>query len=185
MKTNVLKGAVAGTLGGIAGVVAMTTLQLLTDAITGSIGSQPVRQLSMRGGRHDIARLKSQARRSGRQQSDATILAAERLKRAVLGENISARFRHRAGLALHYAFGAAVGTTYGYAVEKLPLTRVLQGIPFGLVVWMVGEEVALPVLGLSDSPNEYRTKDHLNAMATHALFGVTTELVRAKARRLL
>jgi hypothetical protein len=181
-RQNLWTGALAGALGGIAGVFAMTAQQLLFDHLRGSPVPRPVRELSQRGGRHDIARLKARARRWHLPQKDATIRAAERVSYLVRDKGIKTRQRHIAGVAVHYAFGAIAGAAYGFTAEKYPSTGVAFGLPFGAAVWLLAEELALPVTGLSDTPDKYRLRDHFNALAAHLIFGSTTEIVRRWAR---
>lgn len=62
------KGVLAGTVGGVAGVFAMTALQLLVDHLRGA-PARAVRELSQRGGRPTL--------RWHLPQKDATVRAAE------------------------------------------------------------------------------------------------------------
>lgn len=163
----------------------MTGLQLLFDHLRGAPVPRPVRQLSQRGGRHDIARLKARARRWRLPQKDATVRAAEKLSHAVRGSGIDPEHRHIAGVAVHYAFGAFTGAAYGYLAESYPGITVGAGMPLGAGVWLFAEELSLPVTGLSDTPDKYPVGDHLNALSAHLLFGLTTELTRKYTRELL
>lgn len=163
----------------------MTALQLLFDHLRGAPVPPSVRQLSQRGGRHDIARLKARARWLRLPQRDATIRAAEALSYFVRGAGIPAKHRHVTGLAVHYAFGALTGAAYGLTAEKYPTITVASGLPFGAGVWLFAEELALPVTGLSDTPGKYPLRDHFNALTAHLVFGLTTELTRRSTRELL
>jgi len=177
-------GALAGAVGGIMGVFAMTAIQLLFDHLHGPPVPRSARELSQRGGRHDIARLKVRARRWRLPQKDATVRAAERVSYLVRGRGIEARHRHRAGVAVHYAFGALTGAAYGFIAEKYPTIAAASGLPFGAGVWLFAEELGLPITGLSDAPDKYPPRDHFNAMAAHFVFGSTTEITRRCTREL-
>lgn len=178
-------GGLAGMAGGLAGVLAMTALQLFFDHLQPARVPASVRQLSQRGGRHDIARLKTRARWSRLPQRDATVRAAERLSYFVRGARIPGKNRHIAGVAVHYAFGALTGAAYGFAAEKYPTITIASGLPFGAGVWLFAEEVALPAANLSDSPAKYPLRDHLNALTAHLVFGLAAELTRRRTRDLL
>jgi uncharacterized membrane protein YagU involved in acid resistance len=171
-------GILAGALGGIAGVFAMNALQLLFDTLHGSIPPRAVRELSQRGGRHDIARLKVKARRSHLPQRDATVRAAERLAQLTSRKNLTPHERHIAGVTVHHAFGVFVGAAYGWAVELEPRIAAGNGLPFGVAVWLIAEEIALPLASLTDTPDKYPLMDHLNALAAHLVFGWNMETVR-------
>ena len=131
-------GALTGAIGGIAGVLAMTALQLLFDLLRSSKAPRPVRELSERGGGHDIARLKVRARRSHLPQRDATVRAAEGVASLVRARGMKPRHRHVAGVAVHYAFGAIVGAAYGWAVQNNRAICAGFGLPFGAAVWLLG-----------------------------------------------
>lgn len=119
-RQNPGSGALAGAIGGIAGVFAMTALQILFDHLHGSPTPRPVHELSKRGGRHDIARLKARARKWHLPQRDATIRTAERVSYLFRARGIQPQWRHAAGVAVHYAFGAFIGAAYGFAFEVNP-----------------------------------------------------------------
>jgi Protein of unknown function (DUF1440) len=83
-----------------------------------------------------------------------------------------------------FAFGALVGTAYGLASEANPEVARRSGLPLGAAVWLLAEELALPVTGLSDAPDKYPLRDHVNALAAHLAFGSTTEIVRRWSREI-
>ena len=182
---NAWKGAVAGALGGVVGVLAMSTMEMLLDYLHERKPPPPVRELSLRGGRHDIAGLKSRARRLGLRQKDATVKAAERLGEVSGAGRPKPGRRHMAGLAVHYTFGACAGAAYGLAVESWLPAGTMSGLFFGGSVWLFAEELALPLTGLTDRPGKYRVADHLNALAAHLLFGSTTDFVSSWSRHFL
>jgi hypothetical protein len=98
---------------------------------------------------------------------------------------IQPQWRHAAGVAVHYAFGAFIGAAYGFAFEVNPRVGIGSGLPLGAAVWLLAEEIALPVTGLSEAPERYPLRDHLNALAAHLVFGSTTEIVRRWGRETL
>jgi putative membrane protein len=168
-----LKGAVAGAAAGIVAAVAMTALQLLLDAASRRGSCPAVRELSGRGGRHDIARLKEHARITGLRQRDATVRAANQLARALFGHALPPRHWHTAGLGVHYIFAASSGAMEGIISERYALSSS-GGLFFGAMLWLFAEEIALPVAGLSQMPSQYRLQDHVNGFVAHLLFGYTT-----------
>src|SRR3954462_14461623 len=103
-------------------------------------------------------------------QKDATVRAAERISYLLRARGIKPQQRHMAGVTIHYVFGALVGAAYGYAFEKYPTVRLGMGVPFGAAVWLLAEEMALPVTGLSEAPDKYLLRDHFNALAAHLVF---------------
>ena len=59
------------------------------------------------------------------------------------------------------------------------------GLPYGASIWIVADEGVVPALGLSKSPAEYPLSIHAYALASHFVYGLTTELVRRAVRTAL
>lgn len=78
----------------------------------------------------------------------------------------------RAAQAVHLAFGTGWGGLYGLAAGTLPRLGTLKaGLGFGMVVWLVSDDVLLPVFRLSAWPHRYPIQSHLYAIAAHAVYG--------------
>lgn len=90
-----------------------------------------------------------------------------------------------AGPAVHYALGTGVGGLYGAVAEVVPEVTGGVGLPFGVAFWLVVDETAVPVLGLSKPPNEYPVSTHIYALASHLVYGLTAEGVRRGLRKAL
>src|SRR5437868_14326089 len=97
-----------GAMAGIAGSLAMGALQLVSDRLSGRRRTPAVTELSLRGGRQDIASLKRAAAKTSRPQRDATAQAARRIALAA-GLQSTSEQEHRGGVAIHYLFGAMAG----------------------------------------------------------------------------
>ena len=87
-----------------------------------------------------------------------------------------------AGDAVHYATGGTSAAVYGVAAEFVPEVTAGAGIPFGTAVWLVIDEGAVPLLKLSKAPAAYPLSTHAYALASHFVYGVTTEVVRRTLR---
>jgi len=80
--------------------------------------------------------------------------------------------REAAGQVVHLAFGSAWGGAYGLVAGTLPGAATLRGgLGFGLLVWLVSDDVLLPAFRLSAWPQHYPVKNHLYAVAAHAVYG--------------
>jgi Protein of unknown function (DUF1440) len=86
--------------------------------------------------------------------------------------------KREAAAAIHYAFGGALGAIYGAVAARNPDITTGAGLPFGASVWLIADELGMPVVGLAKSPAEYPLEDHLTTFASHLLFGATAEAVR-------
>ena len=79
---------------------------------------------------------------------------------------------------IHYAFGGALGAIYGAAAARTPDITAGGGLPFGASVWLIADELGMPMAGLAKAPTEYPLKDHLTTFASHLVFGALTDGVR-------
>ena len=161
------KNALAGVAGGLVASYVMTQFQHAVKKAKKNLdGNQPGES------------------KSGGQPEDepATIQAANAVSRMALHRELRPEEKAPAGRAVHYIFGAAVGGLYGALAEKMPLARAGFGTLFGSLLWLISDEIAVPAAGLSKPPQQYPASIHANALASHLVYGVTTEAVRAGLR---
>jgi len=69
------------------------------------------------------------------------------------------------------------------------LSGIRGGFPAGLflgaALFGIADEVAVPALGLSGKPSEFPLSSHLYGLASHLVYGVTTEITRRAMRAAL
>jgi putative membrane protein len=87
--------------------------------------------------------------------------------------------------AIHWGFGALVGGVYGALAEYQPVVTRRLGANFGLTLCGIMHASALPMMGLTESPENQPVREHASELVTHAIYGVTTELVRRIARKVI
>jgi hypothetical protein len=171
---DVTKGAVAGIIGGLVGTYAMSEFQgWWSRAIR---GEQP----QSSAGEHDARDWQELE-----EGVNANELAAQTVARATVGRPLDRQELSVAAPAVHYTFGAMVGGFYGALAETAPHVRALSGAAYGATVWAAADEIAMPVLGLSERTDEQPFERHFHSFAAHIVFGVTTELVRRGVRAAL
>lgn len=155
-KVALLAGRAA--LGGIAGLVAglaMTQLHTIWSAI-----EERLRKGEGGGG--------------GGGGVPATVRAAE----AVVGR-LDARRKAVAGDVAHYMMSAATGAFY--TLSRVPAS----GAAYGAAVWIVADELMVPLLRLSEPPWRYPFSTHVRALLAHLVYGVTLDASLRAARRLM
>jgi hypothetical protein len=80
-------------------------------------------------------------------------------------------------------------TAYTGGGANIPARRYVMratfGVPFGLAVWLVADELAVPALGLSQPPRRQDLATHAYALVAHGVYGLTTEYTRRLVRRRL
>src|SRR5438874_9422364 len=118
----------------------------------------------------------------GESQDDATVKAASAISEGLFEHKLTKAEKKIAGPAVHYAVGATSGIVYGIASEFLPEVTMGFGLPYGIAVWIVVDEGAVPLLRLSKPPTAYPASTHIYALASHLVFGVTAEGVRRLLR---
>ena len=78
-----------------------------------------------------------------------------------------------------YATGTTSGAVYGVAAELAP-EAAGAGLPFGTAVWLVVDEAAVPLLVWRKERVPLST--HVYALASHFVYGFSTEVVRSALR---
>jgi hypothetical protein len=104
----------------------------------------------------------------------ATARLGATLYRRVRGSDPDQETRQRLSSAIHWIYGAAMGSLYGLARGRRPGLDVRGGALFGVGLWILGDELAVPALGLSDPPTEHPPRDHAAPLAGHVAYGLAT-----------
>ncbi|MGI9036959.1 MAG: hypothetical protein ACR2GD_13110, partial [Pyrinomonadaceae bacterium] len=131
---DVLKGAVAGLVGGIVATIVMGGFQSLLSSLSENEKKQSKKK---------------------REDEPANVKAAEAISENVFGHKLKKSEKEQAGEAMHWAMGAGSGLIYGLASELASVSTVGLGLPFGAAVWLVADDIVVPALGLSKPVTEY------------------------------
>ena len=167
---DVLKGLVAGLIGGLVASWTMNRFQDVWIKLAASQSSEAQTSGQAEG------------QKSDEEQDDATVKTASAISEGIFDHELTKSEKKIAGPAVHYVFGTSVGGLYGAAAELAPGVATGAGLPFGAAFWLVADETALPLLGLSKGPTAYPVSTHVYALASHFVYGLTTELVRRGVR---
>src|SRR5215207_323769 len=178
---DVWKGLAAGLVGGLVASWVMNRFQDVWINLSESGGQSQGEQSSQQGQGNGS----TGQQQSGEEQEDATVKTASAISESILDHELTESEKKWAGPAVHYAFGTAVGGLYGAAAELAPDVTAGVGLPFGAAFWLVADETALPLLGLSKGPTEYPLSTHVYALASHFVYGLTAEAVRRAVRSAL
>jgi putative membrane protein len=163
------RAIVAGMLGGLAGTLAMNYAQRVwTRAADWGAPSSA-------GGKHDARDW--QEREEG---ANANELAAQAIAATVVGRRLTYGELTTAAPLVHYTVGAALGAVYGCCIRDDRQDVVRRGAAFGAAVWLLADEITMPLLRLSRSTLERALEKHLQSFAAHIVFGFVAELVRAQ-----
>jgi putative membrane protein len=116
-------------------------------------------------------------------KEDATMKAADQIAQAATGHSLTPSEKKKAAPVVHYAFGALAGGIYGLVSEYLPSARRGFGSLFGATLFVIADEIAVPALGLAEAPTKTPLAKHLFGLASHVVYGLTTETVRKTVGR--
>jgi len=181
-KGDVLKGLAAGLAGGLAASWTMNQFQAAwskaAEGFEKPHGAQSMQPSEGKDPGADSAEDKQE-------QDDATVKAAKAISEGIFGRELKEHEKRPAGALVHYAFGTATGGLYGALAEFTPEVTRGAGLPFGSIFWLLADEIAVPVLGLSKGPTEYPPSTHAYALASHLVYGLTAEITRRAVRSAL
>jgi hypothetical protein len=78
----------------------------------------------------------------------------------------------RIGNGIHYGFGAAWGGLYGLLRASYPRLWRPSGVAaFSIGVWLLGDNVILPLFNVAAWPHRYPLRSHAYAVAAHLAYG--------------
>jgi hypothetical protein len=185
---NVWKGFAAGLIGGLVASWTMNRFQDVWTKVAKGIESRSENQVYNGSGEYaeDVEKT------SGTQElefasdpevpDDTTVRAASAISEGIFDHKLTPGEKKMAGTAVHYLLGTGVGGLYGAAAEMAPNVTIGGGLPFGAAFWLVVDEGAVPLLGLSKGPMAYPLSVHGYALSSHFVYGVTAEMVRRAVR---
>lgn len=174
------KGVVAGLAGGLAASWTMNQFQAALARLSEN-SKKPHGAQALQPSEGD----NGEQGRNTAESDNATEVAARVVSKEVFGHELQEQEKKAAGAAVHYAFGTVSGGLYGALAEVSPRVTTAAGVPFGAAFWLLADEVTVPLLGLSKGPAEYPVSTHASALASHLVYGLTTELSRRALRQIL
>ncbi|HKO56200.1 MAG TPA: DUF1440 domain-containing protein [Thermoanaerobaculia bacterium] len=98
--------------------------------------------------------------------------AAEKLA-DLLGTELDDDQRKDVGSAIHWSLGISSGVVYG-ALRPL-LRRRGSGLLCGIAFWLLMDEAALTITGLTPPPQEFPWQTHMRGLIGHLVLGATIE----------
>jgi hypothetical protein len=158
-RTTPLGAFVRGLAAGMVGSATQTVFFRLTARLEPS-------------GQHDHFTPPDEAQRDER----ATETVARRFVEGMMRRGpLDERAKRRGATVVHYGFGADVGAVWGLARETFPAVRRPLGVVgFGLLAWVVGDDVLYPLFRLGGGPRSYSLSTHAYAIAAHLVFAAAT-----------
>ena len=119
------------------------------------------------------------------EDEDATMRAANLVAEKTLHRELSRDEKKKAAPYFHYGFGTLMGVLYGIITEEFPSAKAGFGTAFATGLFLVADEGAVTALKLGGSPKEVPLSSHIEALASHLVYGLSTESVRRGVRSAL
>ena len=101
--------------------------------------------------------------------------AADSASELASGAPVTKPHKQVAGSVVHYATGIALGLGYAAAAARAPRVTAGLGVPFGLGVALVLDDLLVPAFGWGEWPQDTDGKTHAYGLTTHAVFGAVLE----------
>ncbi len=161
-----------GFAGGLLGAVAMDLFSRAVIAVRNgreATGAAP--------GHDRLGRGVQPPQAEGPAEHDATVRVGTAAYHALTASTPGRAAQSWLGTAVHYAFGGTVGAWYAVTGEHLPMIRAAHGTAFGSAVWIVADEMIMPLLGLSRGPRQMPLGIHAFALAVLWVYVLTLESV--------
>jgi len=164
-----IKGLGLGLIGGVAGLAAMQLAHRIMKPAVKRVAPPPVlvtprrRSMSLIGPHHQI-------------DESATDALGRIVYSKVTHRVPSSRVKSGLSWGVHLGHGLTLAGLYG-VVRGRPLRvphAIGSGALFGLVLWLVGDELVVPLLGLADRPSTYAAVRHVDSLVAHLAYGITT-----------
>jgi hypothetical protein len=182
---DLLRGALAGAAGGFVGSMRMNRVMTLWERANANLDDLPgdrIGALQEDRSANDDDPLPG---RGDRVQAQAKRTVGTAAVEAVKDTPATRTQVDVAATAVHQATGVLAGAAYGVAVELLPGTRKLYGLPLGIGTFLLGRQVGLWMTGLSPRPDRQAPADQLGGFTFHLIYGVFTEIMRRNLRRII
>jgi uncharacterized membrane protein YagU involved in acid resistance len=153
-QSSVLVDAVKGGLAGLfAGWVMNAVTSVLYDREDPSARSQ---EEDARGGKYS--------------QEVAVLKVAHLLGRELRDDQV-----RRLGGWIHRGMGIGFGALYAVLRRRVSGLSLGDGLLFGLVFFLMVDELANPALGFTPGPRAFPWQSHVRGLAGHLTYAVTTE----------
>lgn len=144
---------------------------VLIGAIGGLIGTVVLEQITSKLYEWEGEEAKKKEEQL-RAEGDPPTILAKRISDQVLRLNLSDKKKEKLAIGIHYAFGAMAGALFGALEPRAPFLSAGLGTMYGSLFWLLGDEIGMPVMGLSKPSQDYPWQTHARAWAAHAGYGV-------------
>ena len=160
-----------GFVGGIAGTLAMRWYWKL---ITKAVGEDPrMRERNGEGALDDIGVIDMPVE----EDESSTAAVGRMFYEAAKKRRPPQRVKRKASQVVHWSYGILQGGLYGAYLAARGRATLGRGTLWGFGMWLFGDELAVPALGLSKGPTAYPPSQHVYRLGAHLVYGATLAAV--------
>ncbi len=169
-ESNRWKGFILGAVGSATGVIAM---RYYWKAVSALAGGDPRKQSGTREPHAlDSISLIGKHHEEGESSTAAMGRIAYQLIAGKAPE--SQETRTTLSYLTHWVYSMLMGGIYGAVRGKADVPDFTGGLALGTGVWLFGDELATPLLGLAVGPTAYPLSMHAHAFGAHVAYGLTS-----------
>jgi uncharacterized membrane protein YagU involved in acid resistance len=106
-----------------------------------------------------------------RKEGDPPAQLAKRVSDDVLRLNLPEDKKDKLAMGIHYGFGAMAGALFGALAPRAPFLSAGLGTVYGTLFWLLGDEIGMPMMGISKPSQDYPWQTHVRALAAHLGYG--------------
>ena len=180
-RKNRWKGLVFGMIGSIAGLLAMRYYwNNIAPAVEEAFGGQenrgqapdPLDDISLWGKQY-------------REDESSTAALGRLLYQWITGEEPQTQeLKTALSYLVHWGYGMLQGGIYGALRANAPFPDLKDAWLYATGLWLVGDEVVVPLLGLQSGPTAVLPVQHANRWGAHLAYGTGTALATQTLLRL-
>jgi uncharacterized membrane protein YagU involved in acid resistance len=101
----------------------------------------------------------------------STVRLADKISQRVVHHPVQTQKKELAGNIVHYGFGTSLGILYGTLNEAKAAKDLFSGLAYGIIVWVIADNILVPLMGLSKGPFQKGVKDQAYALTSHLVYG--------------
>lgn len=161
--------ALFGIAGGMAGLAAM---RLYWRAATVLRGEDP-RGLTAEGPPRALDEVSVVGRQHQEGESSTAAVGRKAYEEAT-GEEPDRAQKTWLSYGVHWSYGLLMAGGYGALRGRQDGLDVPGGLAFGTGLWLLGDELVVPLLGLAEGPTAYPAAQHAHRLGAHLAYGAAT-----------
>lgn len=107
-----------------------------------------------------------------------------KLATACCGAEPDQETKQKLATRIHWGYGTFWGGVFGALRDRVPLFGAACGLAFGAGLWLIGDEILMPAMGLTPPSREFPWQNHARAAANHLAYGGTLGVTHSLLRKI-